>query len=404
MVETILSTCDNNEMSVYEGVNSFIENGYEREITLEDDANAVRFMNLHKAKGLEGKIVIVCKRSERAKENSGDLDTYHYEDKNDVHYDVSPCILGSHGARTYYPVYIKDEKIKETVLSEQNDENNRLAYVEVTRSMEALIVLNRVANTPLLCNYNFDFARNLFEAYPKLSYYLENDTYNSGELKPVDYKENAFEIKVGDKQKEITFNNISPSQFKSEETIVTDEKNPSKVKGATYGTCMHRLFELIVNNLKEKIEITDETLKIIINKVLNENSGAIENTYKADYPAILNEFKNALNEDAKLFMESFVVNDLLKNAESFHAEYPFMVKLGNDLCSGIADLFIENKGGTYTIVDYKSDYPYGMDKEAFKETLYKRYSGQLNMYKEVFAKVYGVGEEYIDLVIFNKYI
>ena len=404
MVETILSTCDNNEMSVYEGVDNFVENGYEREITLEDDANAVRFMNLHKAKGLEGKIVIVCKRSEREKENSGDLDTYHYEDKNSVHYAVSPCVSGAYGSRTYYPVYIKNEKIKETVLSEQNDENNRLAYVEVTRSMEVLIVLNRVANTPLLCNYNFDSARNLFEAYPKLSYYLENDTYNNRELKPVDYKENAFEIKVDDIQKEITFNNISPSQFESEETIVTDEKNPSKVKGATYGTCMHRLFEFIVNAIKKKEALTDDKIKVLINKVLNENIEAIEEKFKVDYPSILDDFKTVLLEDAKLFMDSFVVKDLIKNAVDFHAEYPLMVKLGNDLCNGIADLFIENKDGTYTIVDYKSDYPYGTDKDAFKEILYKRYSGQLNMYKEVFAKVYGVGEDSINFVIYNKYI
>ena len=404
MVETILSTCDNNEMSVYEGVNKFVENGYEREITLEDDANAVRFMNLHKAKGLEGKIVIVCKRSEKAKENNGDLDTYHYEDKNGVHYAASPCVSGAHGDRTYYPVYIKNENIIATVLSEQNEENNRLAYVEVTRSMEALIVLNRVANTPLLCNYNFDSARNLFEAYPKLSYYLENDTYNNRELKPVDYKENVFEIKVDDIQKEITFNNISPSQFESEETIVTDEKNPSKVKGATYGTCMHRLFEFIVNAIKKKEALTDDKIKVIINKVLNENIEAIEENFKADYPSILDDFKTVLLEDAKLFMNSFVVKDLIKNAVDFHAEYAFMVKLGNDLCNGIADLFIKNKGGTYTIVDYKSDYPYGMEKEAFKETLYKRYSGQLNMYKEVFAKVYGVGEDSISFVIYNKYI
>ena len=81
-----------------------------------------------------------------------------------------------------------------------------------------------------------------------------------------------------------------------------------------------------------------------------------------------------------------------------------MVKLGNDLCNGIADLFIKNKGGTYTIVDYKSDYPYGTDKEAFKETLYKRYSGQLNMYKEVFTKIFGVDGNKINFVIYNKYI
>ena len=404
MVETILSTCDNNEMSVYEGVDNFVKNGYEREITLEDDANAVRFMNLHKAKGLEGKIVIVCKRSEKAKENNGDLDTYHYEDKNGVHYAVSHCISGAHGDRTYYPVYIKNENIIATVLSEQNEENNRLAYVEVTRSMEVLIVLNRVANTPLLCNYNFDSARNLFEVYPKLSYYLENDTYNNRELKPVDYKENTFEIKVDDRQKEITYNSISPSQFESEETIVTDEKNPSKVKGATYGTCMHRLFELIVNAIKKKVALTDDKIKVLINKVLNENLEAIEENFKADYPSILDDFKVVLLEDAQLFMDSFVVKDLLKNTINFHAEYPFMIKQGNDLCNGIADLFIENHGGTYTIVDYKSDYPYGMDKEAFKETLYKRYSGQLNMYKEVFAKVYGVGEDSINFVIYNKYI
>ena len=204
--------------------------------------------------------------------------------------------------------------------------------------------------------------------------------------------------------KEITYKNISPSQFESEESIVTDEKNPSKVKGAEYGTGMHRLFELIVNKLKEKTDITDDILKVIVNKVLNENCSAIENRFKEEYPAILNEFKTVLMEDAKLFMESFVVKDLLKNAIRFHAEYPFMIKQGNDLCNGIADLFIENKDGTFTIVDYKSDYNFGTDKETFKDTLYKRYGGQLNLYKEAFAKIYGVGEEKVEAEIYNKYL
>ncbi|NLT49036.1 MAG: UvrD-helicase domain-containing protein, partial [Clostridiales bacterium] len=132
-----------------EEINLMVQAGYEEELDLEgENYNAVRMMNLHKAKGLEAPIVILATPFKGKVKQPG-----FYVDRSkelgDADYGITKIKLSP---KTYSKEYIYPaawKSVEEMALARSEDEMDRLLYVAATRAGNALIISDSSsANSP----------------------------------------------------------------------------------------------------------------------------------------------------------------------------------------------------------------------------------------------------------------
>ena len=140
MIETVCVDTVNHPQALSDGFMEYLSGTVDRELSLSAESDAVRFMNIHKAKGLEGRIVIICKRSEdfSARESSFQVKK---DGENGYLYYHTVAEKTSEFSANYYPAYVHDDEIREKAEEEELAEYRRLEYVEATRGMEALIFM-----------------------------------------------------------------------------------------------------------------------------------------------------------------------------------------------------------------------------------------------------------------------
>ena len=140
MIETVSVDTVNHPQALSDGFMEYLSGTVDRELSLSAESDAVRFMNIHKAKGLEGRIVIICKRSEdfSARESSFQVKK---DGENGYLYYHTVAEKTSEFSANYYPAYVHDDEIREKAEEEELAEYRRLEYVEATRGMEALIFM-----------------------------------------------------------------------------------------------------------------------------------------------------------------------------------------------------------------------------------------------------------------------
>ena len=107
-----------NASEVNEAINQYIAKPVEYELSSGNDVNAVTFMNLHKAKGLEHKIVIIAKR-DTPKNKKGEAYRKGYDYYPTV---IKPNQNGSSNSPSYDP----NGDIAKAVEQENANERARL--------------------------------------------------------------------------------------------------------------------------------------------------------------------------------------------------------------------------------------------------------------------------------------
>lgn len=467
MLETVINQYDNNKMEVYDGICKFIENGYERELSQEYENNAVRFMNVHKAKGLEGKIVIICKRSDQRpyynKANKPvyfNYDTYHEDNE----YYISASRLINY-KNEYLASYANNNDIIKKVETEEIAEYDRLAYVAVTRAEEVLIVMNVLTDKQELLNKYIDSIKmkeNLLDIECEngkmtIGDYIKDDSKfvpQSNSTESSEWEKNEFELEKDNSQKEKIYNKISPSLLAKEDKVIYTEnseedgnvinsmsieqdndnedseitivKDNIEIKGAVYGTIMHRVFELIVNSYiinKKILDAKSKEIETIINLAIIESYDTISKfkmfeSKEQKIDDYIGKLKDVLKEDIEKFIKSDLMTKTIPNAKQIFTELSFEYvdeengiynnknfnKELKSLVNGRADLVIINKDDSVLIVDYKSNINKNVDKEKFKAHLDNEYKAQLDFYKRVLNKVYQKDESKIETQIYNKFI
>ena len=476
MLETIINSCDNNKMEVYDKICNFIEAGYEREISQEYESDAVRFMNVHKAKGLEGKIVIICKRSDqrpyyKTDNKPADFSYSTYHEDNKYYVSASRPRSGFGSGDEYLPSYANNNTIIKKDEKEEIAEYDRLAYVAVTRAEEVLIVMNLLSTKQEMLNKYIDDIKNKNDLLKEkinsgktVGDYIKDDnnfTLKQGQKTAPKWTKNEFVLELDDSQKEKLFNKISPSLLAKEDKVAYDENNEEgivvinntndeedkdqqdieaqdekdkvtigkdniEIKGAVYGTIMHRIFELIVNSYvinKKILGINDKEVKSIINLAIIESYDTISKfklfeSGKQKIDDYIGKLKEVLHEDVEKFLKSDLMTKTIPNAKQIFTELSFEYvdneyKVENDkkfkdglesLVNGRADLVIINKDDSVLIVDYKSNINGSLSPANFKKHLDNEYKAQLDFYKRVLNKVCQEDEGKIETQIYNKYI
>lgn len=415
MVETVISSVRGNRQALAENFAEYRNREIEREIPLEEGRNAVRLMNIHQAKGLEGNIVIIIKRNKEIKFKEGS----HREGKKyymSIKYGFNDI---------YSHPYYESRDIEEKAKIGEADENMRLQYVAATRAREALIFMEELNKKTYFSDFDI-------KECPVIGGADEEGENENTLYEPLTSVNNEYEFT--EEQKKPQYIVLNPSAFEKresknverhEEDIAETEidmdiepvDESETVKGAVFGTVMHRCFELIVNEWKENFEISDDEIKSIVNSAVCQ--AVIEELDKIPADKV-SAYKAELNKMAEGFINDCEIINAVKNAEAVYTELPFSffaegeetINLMKDLniekytsskvwVNGIADMVIKNHDGSIIIADYKSDERKDYSREEFKKILNERYKGQLALYKYAVGKVMGAEPGSIKCMICN---
>ncbi len=403
MTEKINAENYGNRGTLLAAMKKYSDGIVEHELLLKRDMDAVCFMNLHKAKGLEGNIVIWTNRIENRSFREGVFRSgkKFYPSIGDTMNNFNVTAWTAYGGET---------DLIDKAMREEQAESIRLEYVAATRAKQALVFMDR---------YN-DKSGNMFsQGYDLMqlpsveeivsAYVPRTASVTFTEYKPKGRDAYDHESEIYAALKAPVFLSESPSDYEDNSAGLSesDPKNRQgtgkRPVGAVFGTVMHRTFELIVDrwNCDPKLLGISPDLLVpsCIRQAVNESFDDIPEGEASLYETFL--------QDAVMAFGTWFRNcDIKKLAEKIYTELPFSYMIPPEEIEtekstpgkspavwmhGSADLVIRLNDGSYHIIDYKSDsdavYP---DEEAFEKRLRGKYSPQIEAYKAAVARVFNV--------------
>lgn len=438
MTETCLSSDATGLSELAQEMREYMKSDIRHEISLESDANAVRLMNCHQAKGLTGQIVIICDRSSKEKPKYGGFR------KGSKYYASVSYKANDKSAITFIPTYGYDYNTLISAGNEEKAESIRLEYVAATRAEHALIIMPPLNEDAWFTDPVYEY-----DSLPDINDWMALQKANTI---PADLNNNAYtsgsSIRLSDLSKETIKDNsqletcqqitISPSDLESGELTGYGEDDKDKPGyayeerpgSAIFGTVMHRTFELLVERRSLIVdEISkEEQIKNAINQAIIESYDDIV-TPKADNRS---RYINFLHDTLTLNGYCDRILALVDGAEEVYTEFGFSFFVPNEerdwfmstfkpyldskniiipdgapiWINGQADLVVKN-GDKITVYDYKSDKRNGKPISDFEDALGKKYAGQLELYKYASGKAFNtkiVGSEpYVSLSLLHLY-
>lgn len=432
MVEGVFENTKGNPIDLAEAFKSYLATKIERELPLLGNQDAVQFMNLHKAKGLEGGITILMNRKAEKqyvvsyktsqKNAAGKYDYYGIAKLGDVNYGIT--IDG-------YSFDAETKRMELLAKEEEKAEKIRLDYVAATRAKEALVIMKELAPSAFFSGYRIPENHSLdFVLNEKGEDSEENQEKNVTEFVPQN-------VDIPEEMNQKTYIKISPSDLEGSVEEDEEEKEQNYVverrpKGNVFGTTMHRSFELLVQNYKEESLSIDECVCWAIIENLEDLIDEGKKRYirdgenPEDYPSIVREY---LVKALKDFVDSNEVRELLQGAKEIYTELPFSYfttmekdrELFESLkkhldkhkiylesnqpvwINGTADLVLVFENGEIWIIDYKSDTKRVASLDVFEETLQKKYEGQLTLYQHSMSRIFGVSKDRIETRLYHLY-
>lgn len=339
-----------------------------------EEQNAVRIMNLHKAKGLEAPVVFLahpCKRP--------DIEPDHHISRTEsspMGYFVIKKEMGEFTTRTVgQPLNWDSLKAKEEKY--QNAEEIRLLYVAATRARNLLFIScseysdKRNPWEPLL-----DFTNKEEYVYkiPEVQIPEPRQPETPVRIKKEDledFKNSIKEFIASAEQP--TYMELSVSDIISEEPLHTVKGG----LGPEWGSAVHEMIERLVK---------DETSFENYKKMILEQYGFTEPMYSEKAEEIITEFKESglyariRNAGIKLTEVPFSIT--LENGDQILEELNVESKLPVTL-QGKIDLVLKDEDG-WRIIDYKTNH---FETEEDLKLLVKHYSKQIRIYCRVWEKI-----------------
>lgn len=438
MVESVFAISKEWPETILTAFETFIENKLEHELMLVDQ-KAVRFMNLHKSKGLEGNIVILTNRRAIGEH----IPEYTSSEVNaNGQYDYYGAFSDGFSKTHGYFYDNQTQAIMQKATEEDDAEKIRLEYVAVTRAKEALIVTKAFSEKAPYARYQIPEENN----FKKLILPREEVAPQTNETEQVLAGQKSVYESPTDEMKASVYVGLSPSSL---EGIVTDseskeesewkeltpeerEKFPRRPKGNIFGTTMHRSFELFIQQRKEiDFDISECICQAIIE---NADELLLEGRrfyLKAGEPqeSYLEAVKEFLFKALQKFEADARIGKLLEEAKEIHTELPFSyytskeeapdlfaairkhldkhkIQIGDKQpvwVNGTADLVIVDKNDNVYIIDFKSDSKYVDEIEVFEKNLSLKYEGQLLLYKYSMSYIFNTDLEKITTELFHLY-
>lgn len=406
MVENVLASRDNSVDVIGEQFWKYSKGITERELSLDPGEEAVRFMNLHKAKGLEGNIVVLTKRNENInfKGSSFRKDSAYYP------------VCKKENRTTEWVSYEKDIDVYTKAKRGNEEERIRLEYVAATRAEQVFIVMDSISDNAMFSDYGIisDVENNTVADLIDDGQELIKTDEKQSILAPEDIKIKVEITALGIMQDTPVYKSYSPSDFekksksKSEnEEIEREEAEIRRPKGNIFGTAMHRVFELLIERCRVNFSVDDEQrnriIDISVRQAIKENISDI-----ASEEVVL--YEEYLTKMARCFMQWADATGVLKNAKEVYTELPFSfydealeTPKGTERVwmNGTADFVVQEQNGSYVVYDYKSDHDVNLTEKGFENALREKYSGQLHMYRIAVSRLFNVPKGNVKLQIIS---
>jgi len=386
MVEKVLNDSNNDALEIADGFFDYLEKPIEREMSLDSDMNAVRIMNVHKSKGLEGGIVIIADRRAESERMSSHI---HRENGKLFLY---PSISINNFGGTLVG-YNTITNIMEEAKNEEAKEYVRLEYVAATRAKEALIIMPKLTKNDCFMS-RYCYRDNGVQLIPLDGSLLSDASTSTSDdtCKPA-YKSIVVASKEASKA---VFEDITPSSLEDHRAVRTN-LDPNRVKGAVFGTVMHRVFELLVS-------LKTNNYEYIINKAIMESA---QDLYEQsdDYDSDVEKYRNTLREIIEKFVKTDVYTIDVASAKEVYCEYPFFYfdESGKQWIHGFSDLVLVFDDHI-KIIDFKSDsMMVGETIQDFEKNLENCYKGQLALYKKSLALSFHMDESKIETQLYHLY-
>ncbi len=408
---------------------------------LGENENVVRIMTIHKSKGLEFPIVILCDTSKK----------YNIRDSYDYITLHSKLGIGINVVNDEYnvtfPSVIK-QAIKIATVKETKSEELRMLYVALTRAKEKLIIFGTVKDynkkiESMLVMYKDNKIDPVLVS--KNSTYFDNilmslNNYNSQENKFDINVINDFSkiIKVDDSENELDFLNIDSENLNKDLKEIKDEDivkiknhveyiypysddlqvkqrvsvselkqitdaddeayyNEESIKlefdipkciddkkefsGAKKGTLIHFILEHLDFNSINSTDDLDSQIQILYNKGII-NSEDLENI---EIKKIYNFVNSKIGKDLKLAKQIFREEEFILKDET----------ISKSVIQGIIDLYYIDQNDKIILVDFKTD------RLSKTQDFIDRYENQLNIYKKAIEKLYKTKVEKVYVYSFN---
>ncbi|WP_449621532.1 UvrD-helicase domain-containing protein [Robertmurraya sp. Marseille-Q9965] len=335
-------------------------------LNIEEDADAVRIMNVHKAKGLEAPIVFLAHPAKVVKPESFLNKHIKREDSYSKGYFSFSVRNGFQDKELALPVGWDSVKAEE--LAYLTEEELRILYVAATRAEKTLILSSSAKNN------NKNPWNHLFEIENIEKIEIDAREVESNEavvsVSLIDYLNKTEDnLTWLDNKCEKSFEHWSPTKDKDYAVIGTIEREEGG--GVDWGTVVHEVLEKVVRGLD---------VSHFIKSALT----------KYDVPV---EKEEEVFEIIRKFQQTKIWDEITK-AEVVLSEVPFTKKITREeplfrwleeqesetlLVKGIIDLVYKTKEG-WVIVDYKTDRPSNKDDFAKLEEFYH---AQIEFYQEV---------------------
>lgn len=417
MLERVLYDASANSEFLAESFWNYIEKPLEREMSLEENSNSVRFMNLHKAKGLEGNIVILAKRDEKMNFHMGAFR------KGKEYYPA----LGNSFGKTLWASYALRPDVYAEAEQEETQEQTRLQYVAATRAKQVLVVMDSLSEGSMFTGFELESDKEV-QSMAKL---LENDRIavtQSVVYREFTVKEQKVEpalTKNGRTQEAAVYHSYSPSDFEKPSAIRQEarkrnagseeasggkteaKKTLARPKGNIFGTTMHRSLQLLIERWRrdftEDVQKLEPVLKGCVAQAIMENRQEIP---EAELPA----YKGFLEEVLRSFAGWAWEKQLFWQAKAVYTEMPFSfyeesMKIEDELLpvwlNGTADLIVQTAQDEFYVLDYKSDHDEYLSEEEFEASLLEKYSGQLAFYRYAICKLFDTSQDMVHLGIIS---
>lgn len=415
LIENMLAEDKGNTVAFIRKTEKYISEILDREMVLENaGTDVVRLMNYHKAKGLQGKIVILPPKRKNSENDETD-----YRKDNSYYPLITWGLDGGRGLNGSTCSFIGSEEMKAEAESAGRCEKTRLDYVAKTRAEEVLIFIGD---------------KNIEEDVEK----LEIPEINEAKVEQfAEYERNTVFSTEG--KDGVAYYKLNPSSFENTsktraeaykkakesglEKFTRDEIRPG---GNVIGTVLHRALELLIERLgisydNEKLAVIcakqaiNEFKKDITEGIPGEAEKSKElNRYREFLPKAVRALESYIKEkyskdisdkNVKIYTElpfSFYEtnkSDELKKIEKIRLKEDDIVADGAAWINGTADLIFVY-GDRAIVFDYKSDLAdYITEKEDFDKTLEERYTGQLALYRYSINKLYEIDSDKIELKV-----
>ncbi|MCQ2498700.1 MAG: UvrD-helicase domain-containing protein [Lachnospiraceae bacterium] len=396
MTEMVLNNTAANGIALLDAMKVYIYTKLEHQLVMDDSLDAVRFMNLHKAKGLEGNIVIWANRQENAtfRDNA-------FREGNNFYPSITYKIKDRDTLA--WVGYNRDEAVRTRAAMADAAEKIRLEYVACTRAKQAFIFMDRLdAKSHCLFSEGYDL-----ELLPSVDTIIDEHEnilpVNTFGVAQLDILRDEM---CSEESKNPIFTSHSPSEFEDESAgkPTNDEGQKgamARPRGGVFGTVMHRSLELLVNRItltKEQMDAANlDAMKIIdasYHQAISENIVNIPSNELQDYETFIHEVLMA-------YGKWWYAEKMNEKIEKTYTELPFSFFYedageGNVWMHGTADLVLLMKDGSYRIIDYKSDVDEKYaDEESFESRLRGKYAGQILAYKKSISTIMNTQENNI---------